>query len=101
MTKHTSTRTTVVGLAWFDRRQWKRLIEVVEDPDELDRTYEQWQQSAQDAVRRIESEGQRVELVHIEVQSLVSWCKEKGLPVNGTARAEYVAQIVRRRHRQA
>jgi hypothetical protein len=101
MPKHTSARTAVVGLAWFDRRQWKRLTEVVEDPNELDRTYEQWQESAHNAVRTIESEGQRVEMVHIEVQSLVSWCKEKRLPVNGSSRAAYVAQIMRRRHGRA
>jgi hypothetical protein len=94
-------RPVVVGLAWFDRRQWKRLTEVVEDRNELDETYEQWQQSALDAAQVMEREGKTVEKVHIEVESLVSWCKEKGLPVNGKARAEYVTQIMRRRHGQA
>jgi len=101
MPKHTPDRTAVVGLAWFDRRQWKCLSEVAEDRSELDGTYEQWQQGAQEAMRVIEREGQRVEMVHIEVESLVSWCKEKGLPVNGKSRAEYVTQIMRRRHGQA
>ena len=100
MPKHTPDPTVVVGLAWFDRRQWKRLTEVVEDRKELDDTYEQWQQSALHAVQTIEREGQKVEKVHIEIESLVSWCKEKGLPVNGKSRAEYVTQIMRRRHGQ-
>jgi hypothetical protein len=91
----------VVGLAWFDRKQWKRLTEVVEDRNELDDTYEQWEKSALDAVRTIERQGQRVEKVHVEVESLLSWCNEKGLPVNGQSRAEYVTQIIRRRHGQA
>lgn len=76
------------------------MTEVAEDRSELDDTYEQWQQNALDAVRTIEREGQRVEMVHIEIESLVSWCKEKGLPVNGKSRAEYVTQIMRRRHGQ-
>jgi hypothetical protein len=101
MPKHPPDRAVVVGIAWFDRRQWKRLTEVVEDRSELDDTYEQWQQGALDAVRTIERDGQRVEKVHIEVESLVSWCKDKGLPVNGKSRAEYVTQIIRRRHGQA
>jgi hypothetical protein len=101
MPKHTADRTVVVGLAWFDRRQWTRLTQVVEDRKELDDSYEQWQKSALDAVQTIEREGQRVEKVHIEIESLVSWCKEKGLPVNGKSRAEYVTQIMRRRHGQA
>lgn len=101
MPKHTPDRAVVVGLAWFDRKQWKRLTEAVEDRNELDKTYEQWEQSALDTVRMIERQGQKVEKVHVEVESLVSWCKEKGLPVNGKSREEYVAQIMRRRHGQA
>jgi hypothetical protein len=101
MPKQTPDRTVVVGLAWFDRKQWKRLTEVVEDRNELDATYEQWERSAVDAVQMLERQGQKVEKVHVEVESLVSWCKEKGLPVNGQSRAEYVTQIMRRRHGQA
>jgi hypothetical protein len=101
MPKQTPDRAVFVGLAWFDRKQWKRLTEVVEDRNELDATYEQWERSAVDAVRMLERQGQKVEKVHVEVESLVSWCKEKGLPVNGQSRAEYVTQIMRRRHGQA
>ncbi|HUG77338.1 MAG TPA: hypothetical protein VML57_07620, partial [Burkholderiales bacterium] len=93
--------TVVVGVAWFDRKQWKLLTEAVEDRNELDDTYEQWQQNAVEAVRMIEREGQKVEKVHVEVETLVSWCKENGLPVNGKTRAEYVTEIMRRRHGQA
>src|SRR5437016_14121324 len=101
MPKRTPDRTLIVGLAWFDRKQWQRLIEVVEDRNELDDTYEQCQQSALDAVRMIERQGQKVERVHVEVQSLVTSRKAKGLPVNGKSRAEYVAALMLRRHGQA
>src|SRR5688572_26926615 len=100
MPKHTPER-TVVGVAWFDRKQWKRLTEAVEDRNELDDTYEQWQKGAHEAVRMIERQGQIVEMVHIEVESLVSWCTENGLPVNGKSRAEYVTQLMQRRHGSA
>ena len=100
MPKHLPDRPVVVGLAWFDRKQWKRLTEAVEDRNELDDTYEQWEQSALEAVREIERQGQKMEMVHVEVESLVSWCKEKELPVNGASRAEYVTQLMRRRHGQ-
>ena len=101
MPKHTPGHARVVGVAWFDRKQWQRLTEVVEDRGELDDTFELWQQGALEAVRTTERQGQEVEKVHVEVASLVSWCKEKGLPVNGKSRAEYVAQLMRRRHGQA
>jgi len=101
MAKHTPERALVVGFAWFDRKQWQRLTEAVADRNELDDTYEQWEQSALEAVRMIERQGQKVEMVHIEVESLVSWCMAKGLPVNGKSRAEYVTQLMQRRHGQA
>lgn len=101
MPKYGPDRAVVVGLAWFDRKQWQRLTEVVEDRNELDDTFEQWKLSALEAVRTMEREGQKVEKVHVEVESLVSWCRDRGLPVNGKSRAEYVTQIMRRRHGQA
>ena len=101
MPKHTPNRTPIIGFAWFDRTQWRRLTEAVEDRNELDDTYEQWERSALEAVRMIESQGQKVERVHVEVVSLVSWCQEKGLPVNGRSRSEYVTQLMQRRHGQA
>jgi len=101
MRKHTPDRAVVVGLAWFDRKQWQHLTKVVEDRNELDDTYEQWQQSALDAVRMMEGQGQKVEKVHIEVESLVAWCKAKGLPVNGKSRAQYVTYLMHGRHGRA
>ena len=101
MPNQTPDRPLIVGLAWFDRKQWKRLTEVVEDRNELDDTYEQWHRSALDAVRMIERQGQKVEKVHVEVESLVSWCEAKGLPVNGKSRAEYVTHLMQGRHGKA
>ena len=98
MPKHTPELTQVIGLAWLDRKQWQCLREVVEDRKELGATYEQWQLGALDAVRTIEREGKKVEKVHVEAESLVSWCKEKGLRPNCTSRAEYVIQLMQRRH---
>ena len=88
----------VLGLAWFDRKQWQRLTEVVEDRNELDDTYEQWEHGAHDALRNFELQGQKVEKVHVNVEALVSWCKAKSLPVNGKSRSEYVATVLRERN---
>ncbi len=91
----------VVGFAWFDRQQWHRLTEVVDDRNELDDTFEQWERSALDALRTLERQGQRVEKVHIDVDTFASWCKSKGIPVNGPSRAEYVSFVLQQRHGQA
>jgi hypothetical protein len=100
MPRHAPDRPSVVGLAWYDRKQWRLLIEAAQDREAFAATYEQWEQGAREAVRTLEGRGQTPEKVHVEVESLVSWCKEQGLPVNGESCAEYVSQLVRRRHRR-
>jgi hypothetical protein len=87
----------VVGCAWFERTQWQRLTEVVANRNELDDTFEQWERSALDALRTLERQGQRVEKVYIDVEAFVSWCRAKGLPVNGASRAQYVSIVLQKR----
>jgi len=101
MPKHSPNRTMVLGVAWFDRGQWQRLTEVVEDRTELDDTFEQWETHALDAVRTMERQGQRVDKVYVDVDALVSWCEAKGLPINGKSRAQYVSSVLRQRDGKA
>lgn len=96
-----SPKGTVVGLAWFDRKQWQRLADAVEDRGELAASYEQWQEGAVEAVRLAEQAGTKVERVHVEVESLVAWCKEKRRGVSAASCTEYVNELTRRRHRKA
>ncbi len=83
----------VLRVAWFNEEQWQLLCTLVPDRAELDDTYEQWQQSARRAVREIETSGHTVERVSVDVLALFQWCRERNLPLNGSARAEYVAQL--------
>src|SRR2546422_10837383 len=101
MPKPRSDRKMVVGFAWFDRQQWHRLTEVVDDRNELDDTFEQWERSALDALRTLERQGQPDEKVFIDVEAFVTCCKRKGLPVNGPSRAEYVSFVLQHHDGQA
>jgi len=96
--RHAPERPSVVGLAWYDRKQWRLLTEAAQDRKEFAATYEQWERGARAALQLIEARGQTPEKVHVEVESLVSWCKERGLPVNAESCAEYVSHLIRRRH---
>ncbi|WP_157469283.1 hypothetical protein [Dyella thiooxydans] len=83
----------VMRLAWYDEEQWQLLCALVPDRGELDDTYEQWQQSARQAVREIESSGRKVERVFVDVLAMSEWCRERNVPLTGSARAHYVAQL--------
>jgi hypothetical protein len=101
MAKQTSDRPMVVGIAWFDRAQWQRLTEVVPDRTELDDTYEQWEENALKTIQTIERGGQRVERVHVNVETLMSWCKARSLPLDGPSRAQYVSIVLQQRNGRA
>ncbi len=100
MHKHTPDRPPIVGIAWFDRKQWLRLTDAVADRSEFDDTYETWQRRARDALQMIEHQGHTIEMVHVEVESLMFWCNERRLSMNGKSCAEYVSELARRRHGQ-
>jgi len=88
-------RDPVIAFAWYDEVQWHLLITVVPDRNELDDTFQEWEQSAIESVQRLEAQGLVVERIPVYVGALCSWCRERNLPVNGAARAQYVAGLLR------
>jgi hypothetical protein len=84
----------IFGLAWWQPEQWSRLKQVSEDSDRLDDTYEEWRKGAHEAIRVMQSQGQIVKKVKINLDKFITWCDEKNIPVNGAARAEYAAYLL-------
>jgi hypothetical protein len=86
-----------IGIAWFDREQWRRLAEVVPDRTELDDTFEAWERSARKAIKNFERNGRAVEKVQVKVEELLAWCLLNGTTPNGASRAKYVLEILKNR----
>ncbi|MBI5711190.1 MAG: hypothetical protein HZC42_12960 [Candidatus Eisenbacteria bacterium] len=87
----------VTGLAWYRREQWARLREISEDVGELEDTYDEWLASATRVLRELRRSGAGVRKVDVDVEDLLGWCNERGRPVNGASRANYVAEKMRRK----
>ena len=87
------------GLAWWQADQWARLKEISEDRDNLEDTYEEWRKNAAKTFKEFESSGQNVSKVSINLEELLAWCNEKGVPVNGKYRAEYTAHVIQQRNK--
>ncbi len=83
------------GIAWYRADQWPRLLQVSTDRSELADTYEGWLSTAEKALSEMESAGIRVHRVDVDVEELLAWCSAKGRPVDGPARAEFVAYKLR------
>ena len=84
-----------VAIAWYTRAQWQELTRIVPDRSELDDSYEQWQQSAREAVELMRSKGMAPIPIHVKIGDLLAWCEEQGCQPDGAARAQYTRALLR------
>ena len=87
----------VAGICWYSAEQWPRLREVAADRGELEETHEEWLAMMKRSLRSFREAGMPYQLVEIDVEELVSWCKRKGKPINGSSRSEYAAHLLQQR----
>ena len=89
-----------LGLAWYKPEQWGRLLEIAADAEELEKTYAEWLAIANKALRDLEAQFVFPEKVEVDVEELLAWCRERKRPVDGAARSEYVAWLLREREQR-
>ena len=88
--KADDTASSHIGVAWYRREQWDRLLEISSDRDELEDTYDEWVAMAEKRVKELGQHGYMLRKVDVDVEELVSWCNSLNRPVDGTARTEFV-----------
>jgi hypothetical protein len=86
-----------IGLAWFTRDAWQRLVGVADDREALDDTFEAWERTALAAIQDLEARGRRIRKVQIDVDALVTWCRESQRRVDSAARADFVVHLLQNR----
>ena len=92
------TESTKIGIAWYDPEQFKRLLELADDKDELESTWEEWVENAQYTVNLFEQQGIKIQKIHIDMDELQKYCMEKGYPNTSESRSEFVADILGKRN---
>jgi len=86
-----------VGIAWYRREDWEKIVEIMEDRANLPRSFSLWLKGAQQALQQIERQGLVAVKAHIDPQSFPTWCRDRGLNVNAAARLQY-ANLAARDH---
>ncbi len=82
----------VIAIVWYRPEQWQRVRDIATDADELEASYDEWLQVAEEKYKEIQSSGLRVEQVDVDSEKLIRWCNERGLENNGQARSLYAAE---------
>jgi len=85
-----------VGVAWFRRKDWVRLLEISADREELETTFDEWEAGAIATMAELRSNGVDVSKVPVDLDRLASWCRGLGIPVDARARARYAAEELKR-----
>lgn len=96
MNRKNSSPTPIVGIGWYSKDQWYKLRAVAADPESLEDTYEEWVEVFNRGTAVLKKSGINALKVPVDVDELEAWCREKGLPINGEARSQYVTEILSR-----
>ena len=68
------------------------------DPDILERTYDEWIEMATASLAKMRAAGLFPQKVEIKVDDLEYWCRERGRPIDASARAAFTAECLRLRN---
>ena len=79
----------LMGVAWYRREQWPLLVKVSVDKDNLEDTYDEWVQNAENGVEQIRQAGHHPHKIEVDVEELVEWAKDQKRPIDGRARSAY------------
>ena len=90
-----------LGIAWFDRDEWRKMREVAVDSANLDDTFEEWEAGATRILGGLQARGVLAEPVHISTSELRQWCVERNLQLDGAARAEFTDFKLRQKYEGA
>ena len=83
-----------IGISVYRKKDYARILELSEDSENMDATWEDWEANKKQTKAKFESLGVRVVDVPVKPNELAKFCQEKGLKINGTARAQFVSEKV-------
>lgn len=92
MKRGDSPKASRVGVAWFRREDWARLIEISADREDLEATFEAWEAVAIATMAELRSHGVDVSRVPVDLDRLASWCRGQDIPVDARSRARFAAE---------
>jgi hypothetical protein len=85
-----------VGIAWYARQDYRRIVEIMDDADQLPGTFDQWLKRAEATEREMKRAGHTVARTMIKPDEFAAWCRAKGLSLDGKARSQWSSEFVAR-----
>jgi len=86
------TARTEIGLGWYRRENWDRLLEMSPDQDQIHDTYDEWQKKGRQDGELVKHEGNIPKRLTVDPDELAAWCAMRGREPIASARAEYICE---------
>jgi hypothetical protein len=83
----------MVGIGFYRREQWPLLRRSAADAHMLEESYDDWIEVLDSAVTKIRDHGLEPKLVDVDVNELLAYCKQQGIPNNAEARAKFISKL--------
>lgn len=98
MTKHARRALPIraMGIPWYDRDDYPRILAVMADAHLLPATFEVWQHLAHEMERGAERGDMVVVRAKIDPDDFVAWCRGRGLDVDAEARMTFANEAAYR-----
>ena len=84
----------VVGLACYQKKDWGKFLELIDDKESMHDTWKEWNKAYLRAKENLTSLGLTVKDCVIDLVELETYCKLKGIKNNGKARSLFVSDKV-------
>lgn len=78
-----------VGIPWYNRADYPRILEIMEDAEVLPDTFDQWLQRAEKTREQFLRRGAIVVKAQIEPDAFVAWCRANSRHVDADGRTAF------------
>ena len=86
-----------IGIACYRKDQWELFLDMADDRDKLEKTWEDWRTNLNRVINDLKNLGKKVEEIEIDLNDLANYCKEKNLPNTTKTRSRYIADLLSKR----
>ncbi len=84
-----------VGIPWYRKRDYERILAIMADRAQLPRSYEKWRNRVEVLEQRLRDTGKPTMRMTIDPKDFSKWCSSNRLSANAHSRLLYVDQSIR------
>ena len=90
-----SEKQPLLGIGWYKESQWNLLLQYAVDRDDLEQTFGEWLEGILEGIENFSKVGIHCEKIPIDVEEMMTWCKDNDYPFDGSSRSAFIAHKTR------